>query len=242
MTLAWKLRGAVFCAVLVTALLPCFAQQQRGDSTAPPSSVPTPDATKDPRAQIDELLQQAYDQINVKVQFQKAAELAQQALDLSLNAGDKVRASTAMVYLSAAYGYGGRLAEAYDVTQKLVILARETGDRRTLEQALNTAGSVAGGFGRYEESLNYFQECLSVARDSKDTTMEYMSLLNIGEAYVRSGEPERAEAPLLESLRLAGQLKTDDPKTISKSKKGMEMALLNLGGMEAERHRYRPAL
>lgn len=69
-----------------------------------------------------------------------------------------------------------------------------------------------------------------------------MSLLNIGEAYVRSGEPDRAETPLQESPRLAAELKTDDSKAAGKSKKGTEMALLNLGAMEMARQHYRAAL
>ncbi|HET9399804.1 MAG TPA: CHAT domain-containing protein [Candidatus Acidoferrales bacterium] len=234
-------RSALLCAVLAAVLSPCFAQQQQQNSSAPASPGAQSIPSNDPRAQIDELLKQSFNQINVEVQFQKAAESAQQALDLSLKIGDKARACTAMVYLSAAYGYGGRLAESYEITEKLVVLARETGDSKILEQALNSAGGTAGGLGRYEDALKYLYECLAVARNSKDETMEYMSLLNIGEAYVDSGDPDRAESPLKQSLALAAQLKPD-PKQSNKSKKGTEMALLNLGSMEAERRRYRPAL
>lgn len=231
------LRCALCCALTFAASSLVLAQQQQQSSAAPPPS----SSSSDPRAQIDELLKQSFNQINVQVQFQKAADLAQQALDLSLKIGDKIRACTAMVYLSAAYGYGGRVLESYEITEKLVVLARETGDAKTLEQALNSAGGTAGGLGRYEDALKYLYECLAVARQSKDETMVYMSLLNIGEAYVDSGEPDRAEAPLKQSLLLAGQLKSD-PNQMNKSKKGTEMALLNLGSMEAERRHYRPAL
>ena len=147
-----------------------------------------------------------------------------------------------MVYLSAALSYQGKLTESLTVVQKGLPVARESGDKKVLEQMLNSAASIIGGMGRYEEALKYFYECLAVARESKDKTMEYISLLNIGEAYVRSGEPDRAELPPQESLRLAGELKTDDPKTAGKSKKGAEMALLNLGAMEMARQHYQGAL
>jgi tetratricopeptide (TPR) repeat protein len=187
------------------------------------------------------LLKQCNDQMNVKGQFQLAAEFAEKALDLSQKAGDKIRASTAMVYLGAALAYQGRLAEALEVSQKNLALAREIGDQKTLEQALNTVGGVLGESGRYEESLSYFHECLDVARQIGDATMQYMSLLNIGEAYVRSGDPDKAEAPLQESLRIARGLRSSET-TNNPSKKGREMALLNLAAMEAARQHYRVAL
>jgi CHAT domain-containing protein len=237
-----KLWSDVLCVALVAVSSTCHAQDQQQNPPAVTSSAVQSASPTDARAQIDDLIKQSNEQMNVKGQFQRAAEFAQQALDLSNKIGDKMRASTAMVYLGAAYAYQGRLAEAFEVSEKNVTLARETGDKKLLEQALNTAAGVAGESGRYEESLAYLYQCLDLARKINDRTMQYMSLLNIGEAYFRSGDPDRAEAPLRESLRIARELKQDDLKSSKPSKKATEMALLNLGGMEAERHRYSTAL
>lgn len=204
---------------------------------AQPLSAPPTDLA----AQIDDLFKQCYEQINAKGQFERARELAQQALDLSEKAGDKVRAATALVYLGAAYAYQGRLTEAVEVAQKNVALARETGDKKVLEQALNSLAGTLGESGRYEESLRYFYEGLAVAREMGDATMQYMSLLNIGEAYVRSGDPDEAEAPLQEALKRAHELKGTDPLS-PPAKKATEMALLNLGSMEIARQHYQAAL
>ena len=216
------------------------AQRTVAQNTKEPQAATT--TSPELAAQIDELMKQCREAMNVKVQFERAAELAQQALELSEKAGDKKRAANAMVYLGAALSYQGKLTESVAVVQKGVLVARESGDKTVLEQMLNTAAGVIGGMGRYEEALGLFYECLELARETNDATMQYMSLLNIGEAYVRSGEPDRAVTPLQESLRLAAELKTDDPKTAGKSKKGTEMALLNLGAMEMARQRYRAAL
>ena len=192
-------------------------------------------------AQIDELMKQCNEAMNVKVQFQRSAELAQQALELSEKAGDKTRAANAMVYLGAALSYQGKLTEALAVVQKGLPVARQAGDKKVLEQMLNTAAGVVGGMGRYEEALGLFYECLDIARETNDATMQYMSLLNIGEAYVRSDDPDKAELPLQESLRLARALKPNLHSS-NPSKKATEMALLNLGGMEMARQHYRAAL
>lgn len=213
-------------------------------ATSAPAAVPPASSSSaaDSGKQIDELIGQADRKINVDLQFQGAAEFAQQALDLSEKAGDKRRAATAMTYLSAAYAGQGKLTEAFEIAQKDVTVARESGDNKALEQALNTAGGTAGEAGRYDEALAYFFECLGLARKIGDRTMEYMSLLNIGEGYFRSGEPERAEAPLEESLRIAGELKHGDLHGGNPAKKATEMALLNLGGMEFALGRYSEAL
>lgn len=196
----------------------------------------------DPGKQIDDLLRECDRYMNVSGQFQKVAECAQQALDLSEKAGDQGHAASAGVYLGAALAAEGRLNEAIEVTKKSVEDARESGDKRILEQALNTEAGCVGEAGRYEEALALFYQIHDIARSVGDQTMEYMSLLNIGEAYTRSGEPEHAEAPLEESLRIAAQLKHTGPNGANPSKKGTEMALLNLGAMELERSRYAEAL
>src|SRR5215467_2656242 len=66
------------------AATPAAKEQQA--SRAAPSTPP------DVAAQIDELTKQSFQAINVKVNFQRAVELAQQALELSEKAGDKIRA------------------------------------------------------------------------------------------------------------------------------------------------------
>lgn len=239
--------AAIFCSPSLFASN--TAPSQSATPNAPPQQAATQTA-KEPQAsstapdlaaQIDELMKQCNEAMNVKVQFQRSAELAQQALELSEKAGDKTRAANAMVYLGAALSYQGKLTEALAIVQKGLPVARQAGDKKVLEQMLNTAAGVVGGMGRYEEALGLFYECLDIARETNDATMQYMSLLNIGEAYVRSDDPDKAELPLQESLRLARELKPNLHSS-NPSKKATEMALLNLGGMEMARQHYRAAL
>ena len=258
--------GLVLCALCVSLCLLAAQGQSQNTPSAPPAEAsqsaashyehvgakpsPAKDSTSpqaseklvpDTAAQIDELIKESNEAINIKVQFQRAEELARQALELSEKAGDKVRVANAMIYLSAALGYQGRLAESLEVAERNVVVARETGDQKILEQALNSAGSIIGGLGRYEEALGFFYQCLDLARQINDPTMQYMSLLNIGEAYVRSDDPDKAELPLQESLRIAHDLKPN-LRASNPSKKAMEMTLLNLGAMEMTRQHYRAAL
>lgn len=243
--LAAAVTGCVLFVLATTC--PLVSAQQ---SATPGANSPTGAAASGPASlspadlgkQIDDLMRECDRYMNVSGQFQKVVECTQEALDLSEKAGDKSRAASARVYLGAALAAEGKLTEAIEVAKKGVEEARESGDKRVLEQALNTEAGCVGESGRYEEALALFYEIHDIARSIGDQTMEYMSLLNLGEAYTRSGEPEHAEAPLQESLRIAAQLKHTGPNGANPSKKGTEMALLNLGAMELERSRYAEAM
>ena len=233
---------ALICAGTVALCPRMFAQDAAQNNSLSSSSTTQPANPDGIHGQIQDLLKKADDEINVHGRFEQAADYARQAMELSRQASDKSSEAWAMVYLGAALGYQGRLNEAYDVAQKTLIVARESGNKKVVEQALNNLGSTSGGLGRYEESAAYFYTCLDIAREINDPVMQYMSLLNVGEAYSRSGEPEHAEGPLQQALKLAGELNHGDPKSQARSKKGTEMALLNLGGMEMARRHYATAL
>ena len=233
------------CVLFAAAPQPSGAQSAEpggNNSASAPAAAPAPLSPSDPDKQIDELMRECDRYMNVSGQFQKVVECTQQALALSEKSGDKRRAAMARVYLGAALAAEGKLTEAIEVAKKGVDDARDSGDKRALEQALNTEAGCVGESGRYEEALDLFYEIHDIARATGDQTMEYMSLLNIGEAYTRSGEPEHAGVPLQEALRIAAQLKRTDANGGNPSKKGTEMALLNLGAMELEQSRYTEAL
>lgn len=224
-----------------TAAIPPLALAQQ---SSPTSSSPTTQTSPvdDLHQQIKDKLNECDADINVRGDFQHAADCAQQARELSRRTGDKSSEAMALVYLGAALGYQGRVNEAYDEGKETLAVAQASGDKRVLEEALNNLASVAGGLGRYEESVATFYACLDIARQINDSVMEYISLLNVGEAYTRAGEPDRAEGPLKEALKLAGELDHGDEKSKARAKKGTEMALLNLAAVEVARGHYAAAL
>ena len=231
------LRASVSFAILLSTIR---AQQP---PPAPPvgQSPSNPAAPTDPAAQIDALIKQCNEQMNVKGQFKEAEQSAQQALDLSQKLGDKKRILVAMLYLGSAYYDQGRRPEALEIFQNGIALARETGNQKGLSRALNNTAGVLGDMGRYEESISYLYQCLDVARALGDEAMQFTALLNVGQLYIRLGDPDKAEAPLLESLRIGRELKHSDLVS-NPSKVATEMALRVLGEMEITRERFPAAL
>jgi CHAT domain-containing protein/Tfp pilus assembly protein PilF len=155
--------------------------------------------------------------------------------------GDKKRIMVAQMYLGSAYAYQGRQPEALEVFQRTADVAREIGNRKGLSRALNNIAGVLANMGRLEESVSYMYQCMDVARELGDQPMQYTVLTNIGRLYIATGDPDKAEAPLQESLRVGRDLKHSDLVS-DPSKFATETSLMLLGGLEAAREHYQVAL
>ncbi|HKW63307.1 MAG TPA: CHAT domain-containing tetratricopeptide repeat protein [Candidatus Acidoferrum sp.] len=227
---------------LLTHTTPTWAQQPVPPPTSSPLASQAQSApTNDLAAQEDELIKKCNDQMNVKGQFKEAEETAKQALALSEKMGDKKRIMVALMYLGSAYAYEGNELEALEIFKRTADLARETGNRKGLSRALNNISGVLGNLGRYEESLSYMYQCMDVARELGDLPMQYTVLTNIGSLYMATGDPDKAEAPLQESLRIGRDLKHSDLVS-NPSKVATEKSLILLGGMASAREHYQAAL
>ena len=239
---SWPGLSALTSVLFLCGSVHSLAQQPAPQSSPAASSTQTqPAPSSDLAAQEDALIKKCNEQINVKGQFKEAEETAKQALALSEKMGDKNRIMAAMLYLGSAYYDQGRRPEALEVFQNTAVLARETHNQKALSRALNNIAGVLGETGRYEESIGYLYQCLDVARSLGDQPMQFTALLNVGQLYIRLGDPDKAEAPLLDSLQIARELKHSDMVS-NPSKVATEMALLVLGSMEGARERFQPAL
>ncbi|HKW34185.1 MAG TPA: CHAT domain-containing tetratricopeptide repeat protein [Candidatus Acidoferrum sp.] len=234
------LRVSLFIAA---ALLPPVspAQQPSQQPSTPTPAQAQPSPSSDLAAQEDALIKRCNEQMNVKGQFKEAEETAKQALDLSQKMRDKNRIMVAQMYLGSAYAYEGNQLEALEIFKRTADLAREIGNRKGLSRALNNISGVLANLGRYEESLAYMYQCMGVARELGDEPMQYTVLTNIGRLYLATGDPDKAEAPLQESLRLGRNLKHSDLVS-NPSKVATEMSLTFLGGMEVAREHFQVAL
>ena len=234
--MADRLRICVVLFLVIVSCAPVASQDSAGGaaiSGAAPAGAPT---------QLKQLLDEGYEVLNAQGNYVRAAEIAGQAQQLSRELGDKSSEAHALVLLGAAVSYQGRVNEALEIAQQTLTVARDSGDKREIEQALNNLGGMTGGIGRYEESIGYFYACFDLAREINDPIMQYMSLLNVGEAYTVSGEPELGQDPLQKALKLAGTLDRGDPASKARAKKGREMALSYLAENEMARARFSEAL
>jgi CHAT domain-containing protein/tetratricopeptide (TPR) repeat protein len=238
----WLSSSVWICVFFLSGSPRSPAQQPIQQPCASPGPAQTqPPPSSDLAAEEDQLIKKCNEQLNVKGQFKDAEESAKQALELSQKMGDKKRILVAMLYLGSAYYDQGRRQEALEIFQNTAALARETDNRKGLSRALNNIAGVLGDLGHYEDSISYLYQCLDVARALGDQPMQFTALLNVGQLYIRLGDPDKAETPLLESLRIGRELKHSDLVS-DPSKVATEASLRLLGDMEIARERFQPAL
>lgn len=221
------LRASVSFAILLSS-----APAQQPPATAPSNQAES-DASSDVKAQIDQLLKKAYEEMNTQGHMKEAEATGKEAIALSQKLGDKQRIMQSMLFIGSAYYYESRMPEALEVLQGAVALAREIDNRKGLSRALNNTASVLRDLGRYEESLSYFNQVLDLCRELHDLPMQWTASRNIGAMYVEMGDPDKGEAPLQESLRIAHEIK---------NKVALEASLESLGELEAARQHYQAAL
>ena len=200
---------------------------------ASPPATPQAPAPPDPATEIDQLLNKANDAIFVKGKLKDGEEASAQALGLSQKLGDKSRILRSRMALGTAYAYQYRWTEALELFQSATLQARELGDKKALARCLNSSATALRGLGRYEDALNYYHQTLVSARELNDLRTQWTVLRNTGALYFETGESDRSEAPLQESLRLARELKNNALQALS---------LETLGLWEMNREHYSAAL
>lgn len=103
----------------------------------------------------------------------------------------------------------GDFVGAGTIFQQVLVKARELGDRRTLSTALNNFADTQVFQGRIREALPSLEEALKVVEEANISRSRALYRLNLGEAKLRLGDLDAAEALATESRRIA--LNLGDP-------------------------------
>lgn len=194
-------------------------------------------------ADIDALLKKASEQMHVTAQFKDAEASATRALELSRQSGDRVRTMKSLHALASVAFYVSRYPQALDLERESVGLARELGDKRSLSVALNGEASILRALGRFGDAAADFTESSAIARDLGDLPMQWTIARNVGVLYLEMGDTQRAEAPLRDALRIAGELGADRWKSQVPDGGAVARAasLETIGNWEIARERYAAA-
>jgi len=141
-------------------------------------------------------------------EFVEGRRWSEGALAMSGDAPAALRAKA----LGAASGLAlpqGDYVRLAEVASEALELARQTEDPMDLRNALTVQGLVAMGQERYADALEPFRESLAICRRLGLSWQLATSHLNLGDALLRAGSPEDADAIYQEGLRLYRQLGDD---------------------------------
>jgi predicted ATPase/transcriptional regulator with XRE-family HTH domain len=141
-------------------------------------------------------------------EFVEGRRWSEGALAMSGDAPASLRAKA----LGAASGLAlpqGDYVRLAEVAAEAIELAHQTKDPMDLRNALTVRGLVAMGQGRYGDALEPFRESLAICSRLGLSWQLATSHLNLGDALLRAGSPEDADAIFQEGLHLYRQLGDD---------------------------------
>lgn len=139
----------------------------------------------------------------------------EQALELFLNAGDKLSVKNAdairtkmLIDMSVGNVYRelGQPARAKMHYESALQNARKLKDGENENRLLNSLGIIYRDLGELDKALQYYEEGLEVARRTGDEIGESDALGNIGNYYYQTGQPDLAEPYYLDSLKISTKL------------------------------------
>ena len=138
--------------------------------------------------------------------YDTAQDALEQALTLSITAGDIVQQIHAIGNLATLHWYRGRYQRAFDLS--LEALARCEDADLPLERRLplGDMGAAAAALGDSKRARQCLEESLAIARQIADRTQEILCLLHLGWLSVRLQKPAEGLEHLQTALALAEQI------------------------------------
>jgi len=138
--------------------------------------------------------------------YERAAELLEEALDLFRQLGDKKHVASVLGPLSGAVGNLGDHAKARTLADESLTLFREIGDRAGSLYPLSAVALDEWKRGDPERGLRLTEEALALARETGDTWWAAYLLRQLAQMAWNEGDPARAAALTRESVSLAYEL------------------------------------
>jgi tetratricopeptide (TPR) repeat protein/DNA-binding XRE family transcriptional regulator len=131
--------------------------------------------------------------------MEEAIACFEQALALSRETGETLRATRAANNLANTYLELGRFEQARQAAEHALELDRRSGDRFGEGLALDILGCACRKLGRYRDAVGNLQQSLAIFRDLDSHAPAADALSELGETYLILGETAAAIACLRES-------------------------------------------
>jgi tetratricopeptide (TPR) repeat protein len=143
----------------------------------------------------------------------EAGRLFRESLALSRELGDARRSAYTQTNLALLALVRGQYADAEPLLVECATLARSLDDASLLAVNLGNLAIVVHARGDGDKAARLHEEVLTLARGVGDSVLTSQGLCSRGRAECRDGNLESAEASLIESLTIAGDLTHPDAAT-----------------------------
>lgn len=143
----------------------------------------------------DELVQESVNEFYKSDRnLTRAINLAMQASEACLKAGDAQQAITSLINGASICMVNKEPQKALELSQKALELVANVSDKLLLARSYHSLGAAQKAIGKYDEALTSFQDALKIYDDAPDTPMhdELLCIKSIGNAYYMKNDFAKA--------------------------------------------------
>ena len=143
----------------------------------------------------DELMQESVNEFYKSDRnLTRAINLAMQASEACLKAGDAQQAITSLINGASICMVNKEPQKALELSQKALELVANVSDKLLLARSYHGLGAAQKALGKYDEALTSFQDALKIYDDAPDTPMhdELLCIKSIGNAYYMKNDFAKA--------------------------------------------------
>ena len=136
--------------------------------------------------------------------LERAINLATQASEACLKAGDTQQAITSLINGASICMVNKEPQKALELSQRALKLAANISDKLLLARSYHSLGAAQKALGRYDEALTSFQDALKIYDDAPDTPMhdELICIKGIANTYYMKNDFDKAHENHLLALNL----------------------------------------
>ena len=143
----------------------------------------------------DELVQESVNEFYKSDRnLTRAINLAMQASEACLKAGDAQQAITSLINGASICLVNKEPQKALELSQRVLELVANVSDKLLLARSYHGLGAAQKALGKYDEALTSFQDALKIYDDAPDTPMhdELLCIKSIGNAYYMKNDFAKA--------------------------------------------------
>ncbi len=163
----------------------------------------------------------------------KAAELAEQALEIARVENDLPTQAAALLSVGASYKALSRFPDSFDATYRALELFRETGERPGIADSIGLLGNLYFFLGDHEQALRLQREALEIRETTGDERRIAYSINSIGVIYATLEDFKTAEQYFQRSYDVIARLNDSY---------GLAIMINNLAMASYEQKKYAKAI
>jgi signal transduction histidine kinase len=152
--------------------------------------------------------------------------LGERSVEISKGHEDQAIHAKALLELGDTYRIFGNVPKGETLILEGKAIYETLGDEGQVAYADNKLGAVAVNKAEYDQAVKYYLSALEIWEKLKDSSNLTNPYINLGDAFWRLGQPDKAEEYTNKALQIAEDLKQDRPRMFALNNQGLNFKAL----------------